>query len=76
MSVTPGDVLKKLTPFEQQNLLNGYLDQVKDLIEDAVGSADVENFDEAESAIEDLEICFAQASSLKDIIINGIREDK
>jgi hypothetical protein len=73
---TPTTAFKALTPFEQQTLFNGYMEQVKDLIDDAIGSADVESYDEALACLEDLDVCYAQATSLKDLIVNAIKAKK
>jgi hypothetical protein len=73
---TATTVFKTLTPFEQQTLFNGYIEQIKDMLDDALGSADIESYEEALSCLEDLDVCYAQATSLKDLIVNAIKAKK
>jgi hypothetical protein len=73
---TPIDTLKKLSQFEQQSLFVAYVDTAKDLLDDAVGSAEIESFDEAAACLEDFEACMGQAAVLKDILVNAIKAKK
>jgi hypothetical protein len=70
------DTFKKLSAFEQQALFASYLDTAKELLDDAVGSAEIESHDEAEACLDDFEACMDQAAVLKDIIVNAIKAKK
>jgi hypothetical protein len=73
---TPKSTLQGLNLFEQQQLFSSYLDQAKDLIDDAIGSAEIESWTEVESLVEDFEACLSQARVLKELILSAIKAPK
>jgi hypothetical protein len=73
---TTKETYKQLGLFEQQQLFNSYLDQAKDLLDDAIGSAEIESWAEANSCIEDFEACLTQARTLKELILSVIKTTK
>ena len=73
---TPKETYAKLGLFEQQQLFNSYLDQAKDILEDAIGSAEIESWTETESCIEDFEMCLLQVRMLKELILSAVKTPK
>ncbi len=70
------DTFKKLTRFEQQSLFVSYMEAAKDVLDDAIGSAEIESDDEAAACLEDFEACMSQANALKVLLVDGLKNKK